>query len=130
MIFNPRQFFDQQRDAWQRPEGGLVALSDRACEQGFDDLLRLFDGQFWFGASRPLAGQSRPPALSPSILPPVSHLSGDSQTARHVRRRAILGEQFARLKAALFQLGMIPGLRHAITLHYTQINVTLICESQ
>jgi hypothetical protein len=40
--------------------------------------------------------------LLPGILPPVSHLPGHAQTARHLGGGMPLGEQFACLKAAFF----------------------------
>lgn len=104
MIINPGQLFDQQRDARQRPESGLVTLRHGTCQQGFDGLLRLLGGQFGFGAGRPFARQSCPPAFLPSRLPAVSHLPSKDQTACHIRCGTILGKQFARLQAAFFQL--------------------------
>jgi hypothetical protein len=92
--------------------------------------MRLWNGQFGLGAGRSFARQGRPPALLPGILPPVSHLPGHAQTARHLGAGMSLSEQFACLKAAFFQLGMISCLQHANLVHRPPINVILLYDSQ
>ena len=113
MIANPRQVFDERRNARQGPEGGLVTVCGGASEQRSGDLLGLLRRKLGFAARRPLARQRGTPALIPRILPAVSDLPGDTETAGYFRCRIISGEQFAGLLTALFHPGMVACLRHA-----------------
>jgi len=113
MITNPRQIFDEQGDARQRPEIGLVTLSQGACQQRGGHLLRLFDRQFGFRSRGALAGQGCLAAFIPRLFPAVSYLTGDAQPAGYVRGGNVLGEEFARLLAAFFHFGVVSRLSHA-----------------
>ena len=114
MIANPGQILDEQGDARERPEIGLVTLSRGACQQRGRHFLRLLRGQFRFGSCRSLAGQRYFAAFLPCLFPTVSRLPGNAQPAGYLRSRTVLGKQFGRLLAALFHHGMISRLQHAL----------------
>ena len=130
MITNPSQVFDKRRNAWQSPEGRLVAVSDRASQQRFGDLLGLFNRQLGLGARRPLARQRLTSPLIPGAFPPVSHLARDAETAGDIGGGILFGKQLASLVTALFHRGMISRLRHAETIQGQPRYVTLLCDSQ
>jgi len=130
MITHPSQIFDERRNAWQSPEGRLVAMSSRASQQGFGDLLGLRQGQLGFGSGRPLACQRLSPALIPCAFPAVSHLARNAKTPGNIRGRTFFGKQLARLFTALFHRGMVSCLGHDETIPRQPLCVTLLCESQ
>jgi hypothetical protein len=130
MILNPRQILDQIGHAWQRPEGGFIAMSDGPFYEGIGNLLSLLHRKFGFGPRRPFASQGRASALLPSIFPTVGHLPGYTQTACNLWRKTTFLKEPRRFSAALLHLGMISRLRHAQTITHSLIFVTLLCDSQ
>jgi hypothetical protein len=116
MITNTRQLLNQRGDTRQRPQGGLVALSCGTSQQCLGDTLRLRSSEFGFAARRALAGQPRLAGLFPRILPAISHLPGDTKTARYFRCGVTAAEKGGSLFSTLFHLGMVSGLRHAETI--------------
>jgi len=130
MISNPRQVSDERRHARQSPEVGFVTMSGGSREQRLGDLMGLRRRQLGFAARRSFACQRRSAALCPRVLPSVSDLSGYPQPTGYFRGGMFLGEQFARLLAALLHIGMVSCLRHATTILSHSIHVTLLCESQ
>ena len=129
MILNPRQIFDQTGDARQSPERGFIAMRGGTFHKGIGNLLRLLHGQFGFRPCWSFAGQGRAAALLPGILPTVSHLPGNPQTAANLWRRITFLKESGRPSAALFQLGMVSRLGHAQTIASPSLRVTLLCES-
>ena len=113
MIANPRQIFDQQCDARQRPEIGLVTLSHRTGQQRGGHLLGLLGRHFRLGSRRALAGQGRLAAFLPRLLPAVSRLPGNAQPTGYLGGGNVLCEEFACLQPAFFHFGMVSRLSHA-----------------
>ena len=130
MITNPSQVLDERRHAWQSPERRLVAVSDRASQQRFGDLLGLFNRQLGLRSRRPLAHQRLTSPLIPGAFPAVSHLARDAETAGNLGGGMLFGKKLASLFTAFFQRSMISRLRHAETIQEQPSLVTLLCESQ
>ena len=127
---NSRQILDQVGHPRQGPESRLVTMGSGTGEQCARHIVCLLCRQLRLTARRAFAGQRGTAAFQPRLLPAVSDLTGYSQTAGHFGCRMILGEEFARLPAALFHLGVVSCLRHADTLHANPRYVILLCESQ
>lgn len=113
MIADPRQILDQQRDARQRPEIGLITLSRRTSQQRGGYLLCLLGRQFRLGSRWALAGQGRLAAVLPCLFPAICRLPGNAQPAGHLGGGNFLCEEFAGLQAPFFHFSMVSRLSHA-----------------
>jgi len=130
MILHTGQFLDQDCNARERPQVGLVTTVGRTRHQGFDHLLGLISGQLGLATGLSLAGKGRLAAFGPCLLPPVCHLPGYSEPSADFRSGKVLREEGSGQNPPFFHLNMVTRRWHDRTVSEGLKSVTLFSESQ